>query len=244
MKKEDWEIIYLYETGSTNDVAQQYSHVAGRYLVIRADKQTAGRGRRGRNWQSLVGNLFFSLLLKFELHNLGALAVMSSLSLLEAVKKLDIDADVLLKWPNDVLLNGGKLSGILLEKADGDYMVCGIGVNVEHVPDCKDIIYRTASLKQAGICITAADFLDLYLEIFTNNLNIYDEKGFAPLRQKWLDNAKGVGENIVVRQENGEVNGRFVGLDENANLLLEEDGAIRRILAGDVFIKSDKDDRI
>jgi BirA family biotin operon repressor/biotin-[acetyl-CoA-carboxylase] ligase len=98
-----FEIICLQEVGSTNDVAAKYATSAlGQKLVIQAKRQTAGRGRPGRSWQSLEGNLFFSMLLEFPLQNLGKLIMAAALSLLETIKQYNPYSDVCLKWPNDV----------------------------------------------------------------------------------------------------------------------------------------------
>lgn len=234
MKLADWQIISLPETSSTNDVAQRLAQDAPSASVIRAERQLSGRGRLGRAWQSLEGNLFFSILLKFPLKNLGALVLISALSILQAIKKLNPSADVLLKWPNDVLLDGAKVSGILLEKAVDDYMIVGIGINVAQSPQ-ENMGYAVTSLRQANINVSADEFFDLYLLYFTNNVNILENDGLSDLRAQWLANAKGIGEDIVVRLPTQQFYGIFRGIDENANLLLEENGEMRKVLAGDVF---------
>ncbi len=237
MKTAGFEIIEFDEVNSTNDVAAEYAQSSsGQQLVVRAKRQTAGRGRRGRNWQSLDGNLFFSVLLEFELKNLGQLIMASSLALLEAIKEYAPAADVQLKWPNDVLLNGGKVSGMLLEKGDGEYMIIGIGVNVVQSPKSADMLYSTTSLKEAGIETTADDFLARFLHRFAKNI----KKNAADLRYKWLKNAKGIGQKIAVRQNGTEQNGIFEGIDENADLILRIGNKKQKILAGDVFYLGDE----
>lgn len=241
MTAADFEILNFSELKSTNDTAVEYSRrESGQRLVICAKRQTAGRGRRGRVWQSLDGNLFFSLLLEFELKNLGALVMAASLSLLETVKLYDAAADVKLKWPNDVLLNNAKVSGMLLEKGAGEYMIVGIGVNIAQYPQTPDMIYAATSLQEAGIQTTAADFLQKYLRQFSDKLKKLETNGVADLRRRWIENAKGIGEEITVHQEGSELRGVFEGIDENADLLLKSDGEIQRILAGDVFYVREK----
>ena len=123
-------IYYIFdEVSSTNDVIKQYCSKSGKYIAVYAKKQTSGRGRRGRNWDSPRGNLFFSMAFEYELQRAGELAFACSLSLLQAVKKIAPYADIKLKWPNDVLLNNAKMSGILLEKGAEKYMIVGVGVN-------------------------------------------------------------------------------------------------------------------
>lgn len=239
MKNAAFEIIEFDEIGSTNDVAAEYATKgAGQRLVIRARRQTAGRGRRGRKWQSLDGNLFFSLLLEFELADLGRLVMASALALLETVKQYDATADVWLKWPNDVLLNGAKVSGMLLEKAAGEYMVVGIGVNVAQSPQAAEMLYPTTSLQESGIITTSDDFLQKYLLLFEKNIC----RSASDLRAGWLKNAKGVGQKITVRQNGKKQSGIFKGIDENADLLLQVGAVTRKILAGDVFYSGDKNE--
>lgn len=236
MNVKDWRIVGFDEVESTNDEALKYSRKAnGASYVIIAKRQTKGRGRRGRSWVGLDGNLFFSVLLEFDVKNLGALVIISALSLLQCIKSLKSDVEVLLKWPNDVLLNGAKVSGILLEKANGNYMIVGVGVNIKHSPHDISTLYPVISLKEADIDTESGDFLRRYLKFFGDNINLYRGGGFEKLRQLWLSNAKGIGERITVRQENDVKEGLFRGIDENADLLLEKNGVISKIVVGDVF---------
>lgn len=232
MKIAAFEILRFDELESTNTTALEYAGKgAGKKLVITAQKQTAGRGRRGRSWQSLAGNLFFSLLLEYPLKQLGTLIMASALSIAETIKEYQADADVKLKWPNDVLLNNAKVCGMLLEKGCDEYMVVGIGVNIKQSPQSEEMLYPVISLREAGITADAEDFLQKYLHRFTDNL----QTDAAILRQKWLQNVKGLGQKITVKQEDNEITGIFAGIDENADLLLQTNGEVRRILAGDVF---------
>lgn len=236
-----FEIISFAELKSTNDTAAEYAkNGAGQRLVITAQRQTAGRGRRGRKWQSLEGNLFFSVLLEFSLKNLGILVMASALGLLKTIKEFNPAADVQLKWPNDVLLNGAKVSGILLEKANADYMVVGVGVNIVQCPEQSGMLYPVISLQKAGIIATPAQFLQKYLEQFAKNI-LLDS---ANLRQEWLQNAKGVGQIIKIKQNGVEQTGIFAGIDENADLLLQTKDKIQKIMAGDVFYLGEENGRI
>ena len=245
MKYDDWQITQYEELKSTNDTALDMANIIeSGYYVIKAKKQTNGRGRRGRAWESLSGNLFFSMLFKFNIRKAGELAVICSLSLLQVIKKLNALANVKLKWPNDVLLNSAKVSGILFEKANGDYIVAGIGVNIAQSPKNAEMLYPVISLKEAGIDSNADDFLKLYLEVFTDNLNLYAENKFERLRKLWSDNAKGLNERIVVRQNGKDIGGIFRGIDEDCALLLENDGKVSRILVGDVFFEEKENDGI
>ncbi len=225
------------EVTSTNDVAAEYAaRSAGQRLVITARRQTAGRGRRGRSWQSLDGNLFFSMLFEFPLKDLGVLIMAASLSLAEAVRSLVNTDDVRIKWPNDVLLNGAKVSGMLLEKSIGEYMIVGVGVNVAQSPKNADMLYPVTSLKEAGTDISPEDFLALYLRYFSINIALSADE----LRRQWVEQAKGIGQEIAVRQNGAEQRGIFAGIDENADLILRTGNKTQKILAGDVFYLGDE----
>lgn len=241
MKARDWKIVCFEEVTSTNDKAAEYAQtMCDEKLVIKAKKQTAGRGRRGRSWLSLEGNLFFSILLEYNEQNPGMLVIISALSLWQSIKFITPSADVWLKWPNDVLLNGKKVSGILLEKAGEKHMIIGIGVNIVQSPQNEEMLYPTVSLKESGIDVSADDFLQIYLKQFDGNMNSLQKNGFEPLRQQWIANAKGIGAEITVQQHNKQICGIFRGIDENANLLLQENTKLHKILAGDVFYKEEK----
>ena len=232
----DWMLHDMAETGSTNDEVKKLSaNIRGQKVVISARSQTNGRGRRGRGWVSLDGNLFFSLGVENELKNLGALVFIASLSLWQTVRNLDPLLNVKLKWPNDVLVNDKKISGMLLEKGAGGYWVIGIGVNLKVAPLLVNTLYPAVSLAEAGINVERLDFLRSFIAEFDNYFNLWKTEGFEPIRREWLAHVKSLDEEILVRLEDEELEGIFRGVDEHGSLLLETSGRIRRIYAGDVF---------
>ena len=241
----NWKIYHFDEVDSTNNLARKYSKgITKQYLIIHANKQTAGRGRWGRNWYSLQGNLFFSALLEFPLQHLGKLVIISSLSLYQALKSLCIHQNIQLKWPNDILIDNAKVSGILLEKAEGDYFIVGIGVNIAQSPSSENLIYPVTSLYEKAIITTPNAVLQTFLQKFTENLCHFNKFGIETLRKQWLSGAKGLGQKIVIRQENKEIYGQFIGIDDDANLLLQTPEGINNILIGDVFYTEEDNDRI
>ena len=231
------------ELDSTNEEAKRRgASGAPAGTLIWARSQSAGRGRRGRRWASVPGNLYMSLLLRPE-RAAGASAQLgfaAALAVGEAVAPLlPASAGLAYKWPNDVLVGGRKISGILLEsQAAGegrlDWLVVGIGVNIASFPETSD--YPATSLAAAG---AAAISVRSLLEAVALRFLVWYERwlaeGFAPLRQAWLARAAGLGERIRVRLAEGESTGRFAGLDEEGALLLGDGPAQRRIAAGDVF---------
>lgn len=232
----NWQWYDFDELGSTNDEAKKLSEkLESQAFVVTSKNQTNGRGRRGRGWIGLSGNLFMSLGLECQLKDLGALTFITSLAILDVIKSLDPNSDVKLKWPNDVLLNDCKISGVLMEKGEGDYLIIGVGVNVVAAPKVEGLIYPTISLAEAGINTDRISFLEKYLEVFNHHLADWNTHGFKLIKDKWLLNAKGLDEDINVHMENCEKKGKFYGVDDNATLLLETPNGIEKIYAGDVF---------
>ncbi|MDE1900299.1 MAG: biotin--[acetyl-CoA-carboxylase] ligase [Alphaproteobacteria bacterium] len=223
------------QTTSTNDdarVAGEAGAPAG--TVIWAVRQSAGRGRRGRQWESPEGNLYGSVVLRPAGGRsvYGLYAFVAALAIFETVAGLLPEAKIELKWPNDVLAGGKKISGVLLESG-GDFLIMGIGINVRHCPE--NPLYPVTSLAAE---MPAAPPVEDVLNRLLGHIGYWDDiltrEGFAPLRQRWLAHArKGA---MRVRLPNEEIAGEFADLDENGHLhLLLPDKTTRVITAGDVF---------
>lgn len=235
-KINNWEWIDLAETGSTNDEALHLTSGAkGHKYIVTAQKQNSGRGRRGRGWVGLEGNLFMSMAVEMEPCKWGQAVFVVSLSLLETVRTLFPTVDIKLKWPNDVLVAGRKISGILLEKGEGGYLVIGIGVNIKKAPQIEGVIYPAVSLAELGYETDRITFLKKYMDIFDKNVNGWNTCGFGTIRQRWLADVKGLGCEIRVRTDKEEKDGIFEGVDENGLLLLKTNDKTEKIYAGDVF---------
>jgi BirA family transcriptional regulator, biotin operon repressor / biotin---[acetyl-CoA-carboxylase] ligase len=227
---------------STNEEARRRAREgAAEGLLVWAKEQSAGRGRRGRSFASPRGNLYMSVLLRptrlaveaAQLSFAGALAVGDA-----AAALLPDAARLCYKWPNDVLIDGRKLSGVLLEsQAAGegrlDWLVLGMGVNLASYPE--GLEFPAISLKAAGADISVETLLTAVAERFLFWYERWQAAGFAPLRAAWLSRAQGLGGAIRVRLQAGELLGRFAGLDQEGALLLEDAGGRRRIAAGDIF---------
>ncbi len=224
---------------STNDIAYEFSfNPPATQYVISAKTQTSGRGRRGRVWQSLDGNLFFSIALKEQEKLINYLPFICSLALKDTILSLNKAVNIKLKWPNDVLLDGAKVSGILLEKGANDYMIIGVGVNLVVTPDEEDIMYQVTSLKDY-INIDRCEFLQRFLHFFDTLLLIWQQHGADNICHLWKDSAIGIGHPIIVKGENSYQEGLFVDIDNDGGLLLAKDDKISKIYAGDVFIKTE-----
>jgi BirA family transcriptional regulator, biotin operon repressor / biotin---[acetyl-CoA-carboxylase] ligase len=232
-----------YDTlGSTNDEAKRLARAgAAEGLVVTAERQTAGRGRRGRHWSSPAGNLYASIVLRPQCRAAVAaqLGFVAALGLTDAIDQLAPALAVECKWPNDLLANGRKVCGILLEAElmatdVPDFVVIGSGVNVVASPP--DAAYPATSLVDEGAAgITPLTMLAAYLRCFAAWLACWQDKGFAPIREAWLARAIGRGGPIRVRLEHETLDGRFRDLDDDGALLLDMPRGTRRIAVGEIF---------
>lgn len=231
----------LGAVGSSNDEAKRLAEdgaAEGTWVI--AAEQTGGRGRRGRAWASPPGNLYSSLLLRppGPLSALTALSFVAAVAVGEALLTLSASVPVAYKWPNDVLVGGRKICGILLESGGSPpWVVVGIGLNVAHHPD--DVERPATSLAAAGVETTVDAAMDALGRALENTYLRWRELGFAPVRQAWLARAVGLNQPIVVRLPDKELNGTFAALDGDGALLLDQaDGRRLRIDAGDVFLRA------
>lgn len=230
----------LAATASTNDVAlARAAEGAPEGTLITARRQSAGRGRRGRTWTSPEGNLHLSLVLTPPVGARDAAAVgfAAALAVADAVAACVPPArEVQVKWPNDVLLGGAKVAGLLIETVPGraDALVLGIGVNVIAHP--AGTPYPATDLRAEGAAVDAGDVLAAFAPAFLVRYQGFRTEGFAPLRAAWLARAKGVGEAIAVRLEGARFDGTFAGIDADGALVLDLGGGTqKKITAGDVF---------
>lgn len=224
-------------TTSTNDDAKNVAASGGAEgVVFWALRQTAGRGRQGRSWESPPGNLYFSVLLRppVSSQKWGCYSFVVGLAVAEVVRALLPEASIELKWPNDVLIDGKKISGILLEGGEG-WLVVGVGLNVLHVPDAP--IYPVTSLVAEGEDIPASEeILDRLLGRLDAWYERMNAEGFAPIRSAWLSLARKGVLRVRLPRGGGEIQGEFLDLDPDGALRLRlEDGAERRISAGDIL---------
>lgn len=235
-------LLELQSCGSTNDEAKQLARQgAADGTMIFAQRQTGGRGRRGRAWCSLEGNLACSLVLRPHLPpgDAALVSFVAALAVAETVAAL-IPGRPTLKWPNDVLVGGAKISGILLESEPGptgavDWLVLGTGINVAAFP--QDTPYPATSLLASGAApdITSRLVLAHYARHFLQWYQRLLTQGFAPIRAAWLNAAQGVGEQVTARLANESFTGTLLDLDMDGALLVDCGGRTRRVTAGDVF---------
>jgi BirA family biotin operon repressor/biotin-[acetyl-CoA-carboxylase] ligase len=224
--------------GSTNSEACALARAGQRKpLWITARQQSAGRGRRGNVWISEPGNLYCSLLFPgIPSGRAGELAFVSGLGVHDAVAGVapSFASRLALKWPNDVLLDGRKVAGMLIE-AEQDWAVIGIGINCAHHP--KDTAYPATDLQTAGAVVTVETIFASLSKALLQRLQQWEQgAGFAAIRSGWLARAAGIGKDIRVRLPAKELAGQFQGLDETGQLLLRlPDGSTTAVSSGEVF---------
>lgn len=234
---------HLEEIDSTNEEARRVAAAGVQGpLWILADRQISGRGRRGREWHSLPGNLSATLLL----NPASRIAQCAQLSFVAALAAFDLVvehaplASVELKWPNDVLVGGRKIAGILLEasgKGAGapDWLAIGFGINLVWHPT--DGEFPATSFLAIGARPPPAQDALVYLAAsWSGWYHVWEQQSFAPIRDAWLGRAAGIGERLRARLPGEEIVGVFEGIDNSGALLLRESGGTRRtIAAGDVY---------
>lgn len=232
--------LVAHETlGSTNDEARGLIAAgAAAGTVVWARSQTAGRGRHGREWVSPVGNLYASIVLhpRVEPERLSEMAFVAALAVRDTILPLvPAEASVALKWPNDVLIDGRKISGILIEaeKLPGEArtaLIVGIGVNIVSAP--RETSHPATCLSTVARPPRASQVLGALVAALDRRLEQWLRGGFAPVRDEWVRHAYGVGAIVVVGDD---LKGAFAGIDESGALLIElPGGECRRVVAGSV----------
>lgn len=247
---ESYHLLSYESLDSTNEEAKRLAIGGGGHgAVIWAKRQEAGKGRMGRTWISQDGNLFVSLLLSPPVaqEDWPQLSFAAVLAAADAVQPLLPQGEELnVKWPNDLLLNGRKLGGILLEafntpakdgKPAKNWVVVGVGINIENCPPDAEI--PATHLKAAGVEIVSAKIvLSRFIHHFMQRYDAWCVKGFKPIRTDWLKIAHAKGTPMRARLMNETIHGTFQGLDEAGGCKLKLDSGKERVVtAGDVFLE-------
>ncbi|MEW9836961.1 biotin--[acetyl-CoA-carboxylase] ligase [Mesorhizobium marinum] len=239
--------------GSTNAIALERAanEDRGRLWVV-SKRQESGRGRRGRAWATPEGNLAATLLLveDYNLKLAATLGFVAGLALADALaavvpNRIAVAVDggggrgdrFELKWPNDVLANGAKLAGILLESSlrPGNRVALAIGIGVNVVAHPEDVPYPATSLRALGFPGNAETLFLALSDAWAENVRIWNGgAGMADIRQRWLDRAAGLGSEVAVRVDGNVVRGVFETIDEDCRFVIRANGDIIKIAAGDV----------
>jgi len=233
-----WRLRIFEELPSTSDHVRDLARKGeAEYLAVMARRQSAGRGSRGRSWQSPLGNLALSLLLRptERARDVGQWALLAGLAVAEALGA-ERGGRLALKWPNDLLLDGAKLAGVLVD-AEADHasgiswIVIGIGVNLAQAPTVKG----REIARLGGDWAPEALAWRVMERVSAWRLRRRVD-GFAPIRAGWMHLAQPLGTPMTVKLPRGELQGCFAGLNEDGNLLLQTpDGSLQAVVAGEIW---------
>ncbi len=231
-----WRLETYDELGSTSDlctVRAKAGEPAG--LAVLARKQTAGRGSRGRSWQAPEGNLNLSVLLRpiMPAALAGFYSLLAGVVAAEAIEPF-FAPPTMLKWPNDVLLGGAKLAGVLIDAAPNgqnlDWLVIGIGMNLRTAPQIPG--RATTSLAAHGLTLSALDAANAILSGFSR----WHGASTEAIRDAWLNRAHPLGTQLEIKSAQATLSGRFAGLSPAGELLLQSNNRIHQISTGDVML--------
>ncbi len=238
-------IVFEKEVDSTNRLARDLAisgAVEGTLVV--AETQTGGRGRKGRNWFSPPGEgIYLSLVLRprFQPAEAPKMTLLAGVALAETLIPM-VPSRITIKWPNDVLAGAKKLAGILIEVSTEidaiDYMIVGVGLNVntppERFPD--ELRKRATSLvAEIGHPVRRADILGAFLERFERYYDLTGREGFAPVIRRWRVLSDMAGRRVRVNSFNGSLEGTIAGIDDDGVLLvMTVDGTIQGVISGDI----------
>lgn len=236
----------LDRVDSTNAEAFRLAQNLSGPAWIMARRQEAGRGRRGRAWTDPPGNFAATLVMRPECGPADAarISFVAALAVHQALLRLcGPGLNLSLKWPNDVLLNGGKLSGILLESSGSggrvSMLAVGIGINLASAPDATGVeagATQPVSLKgETGMTVTADEMLDSLAESFDSWSRQLRDFGFGPIRSAWLARAARLAEPITARTGTSELTGRFDGIDDSGALILTTSQGRQIVPAADIY---------
>ena len=241
--------LVMYDTiDSTNAAALRLVHngVKGN-LVIHAKQQTDGKGRHGKEWISGEGNFYLSILLDptFTIQSGSGLSFVTALAIKDAFAQiLGVSySELKFKWPNDILLNGKKIGGILLETSSTphknipSWFIVGVGINLMNFPDNTD--FPATSLRHEGFGeIPCNLMLNAFMDSFAKRYNIWHNRGFGMLKLEWLDSAYNLNMPVSIHFKGKRISGIFEGIDDVGSLLMRlEDGQLHKIIAGEVFFE-------
>ena len=228
---------------STNDEARRLAETgAGEFLVVTGEIQTAGRGRQGRAWVSPHGNLYVSFLLRPAVKpaQAGEFGFGVAVAVAESAEQLAPGHDAKCKWPNDILVAGKKIAGILLESRGTpetlDWLIAGVGLNVAEAPE--KTAWPATSLAALGSGALAEQALQVLAARIDAWYRQWRASGFPALREAWLARAHALGETLKIKRNGDEREGKFVGLDPSGALVLELADARRETISyGEIAIR-------
>lgn len=237
---------YMYETDSTNEQIKRMASEGMDGLLVVADAQNKGKGRLGRNWDSPHGdNIYMSFLIKENISPAKApmITIIAAMAVLEAVKKY-ID-EVYIKWPNDIVVNGKKICGILTEMKTKsevtEYVVVGIGINVNTKSFAEDIKDKATSLYiETGKIADRAEITGRVMNAFEKYFEIFMREGSLRLLvDEYNNNLININRRVEVQENGSKYTATALGIDENGELLIRPDGDenVKKVMSGEVSVR-------
>lgn len=243
----EFDYIYLDEAASTNSEALKLANFTDKPTFIVAKKQTNGRGRIDRFWVDPFGNFSGSILIKIDedLQTLALRSFVTAVSVFDAIdEKIGNEHALTIKWPNDILLNGKKICGILLETKklrQVTALVIGIGINLLSTPklsEAHEITTEPGSIfDETGIKLDPLNFSELIAHHYVLRENQFRTMGFSKIREIWMSRAAKLGAKITARTPVFEYQGKFDSIDEKGQLIIINNGGKKKIAAAEIFFK-------
>ncbi|NPA47740.1 MAG: biotin--[acetyl-CoA-carboxylase] ligase [Thermococci archaeon] len=228
-------VVFLREVDSTNEYAKRIAPHEEEGTVVIAERQHSGKGRRGRYWASPEGGLWMSVILKpGRCESLTLLVFAAALAVTDTLEEFGIKGRI--KWPNDVLVNGKKICGILTEGRIGDYVVVGVGLNVNN--DVSNGLSRIATSMKTlkGSEISVLHVFRSLLRNFERWYNLYLSGKHEEVLRATKDRSAVLGREVRITDD-VEIVGRAVDIGEDGALIVETPSGVRRVLYGDVSLR-------
>jgi BirA family biotin operon repressor/biotin-[acetyl-CoA-carboxylase] ligase len=241
------EYIHFREIDSTQDEAKRRidSQEISHGTIISADSQTKAHGRYGRKWISEEGSLSMTICLKVnpaDVNRISELSYLTAVVIGDVLNELSPRLNFLYKWVNDIYIGEKKLAGILLEMQK-DWLLIGIGMNVQQVENREDAA-KAISLAENDVFIDNETLCHKITNAFVPRYENWLTHGFYSIREEWLRHAIALKQTITIRFAKNEIKGIFLGIDEKGRLELMQNGAVKLINAGEMYMISNTKFRI
>jgi len=247
MKKKiykDYTILHYEALDSTNDKAQELAKQGLKMnkTVVISDIQNKGRGRNNRKWESYPGNLFASIILFLnnKQKNIHELSFLIAIAINEAIRcelknsKIKIEN----KWPNDIVVDSKKISGTLIESQFQNseilYNIIGVGINIKSKP--AETIFPSCCINDFSEEISVENLLEKFLDNLDNFLLQWQNFGFLPIRNKWLENAWNINKQVSITTPSKKITGIFENIDKNGNIEIKSIDGLIKLNIGDVTL--------
>jgi len=233
----------LSEVASTNEFLATEPLSDEHFNLCIAEAQTAGRGRRGRHWlASPYRNIIMSLSWQFERwpNTISGLGLAASLVVAEQLRA-QYEVDVMIKWPNDLLVDGAKIAGVLVDVSGESGGACrailGLGLNVSQVEKPQALEYPVQDMTSLGCHVDRNDLVPLVVNAWVDMLGVFAELGFSAFQSRWNELSSYYAQEVVVVSKKESVTGFMRGVDASGALLLEVDGCMRRFVDSSVSVR-------